>query len=88
MAEEIPEKKRAKALMNALIGQIRAYEGRKITSKEIAGRIGVQEATVSRWINGKTSLGQIEYLLLLLESIPEERWREEMSRALSRPKQH
>jgi len=86
MSKVVTTKERAKALINALIGQLRAYEGRNITSKEIAHRIGVQEATVSRWINGKTSLGQIEYLLTLLEAIPEERWHEELSRALSNHK--
>lgn len=84
MSRVVTTKERAKALINALIGQLRACEGRNITSKEIASRIGVQEATVSRWINGKTSLGQIEYLLTLLEDIPEDRWREELNRALKR----
>ncbi|MBC2593750.1 helix-turn-helix transcriptional regulator [Ruficoccus amylovorans] len=74
---------RAVKLVNALIGQVRASEGRNITGKEIAERIGVQAATISRWVNGKTSLDQIEYLLTLLESVPPERWQSELRSALS-----
>lgn len=73
-------------LIGRLVQRIAVHEGRPVTAKEVAKFLGVQEATISRWKTGATSLEQIEWLLRLLQRVPKEAWTEEIERVLREKK--
>lgn len=73
-------------LISRLVQRISVHEGRAVTAKEVAKYLGIQEATISRWKTGATSLEQIEWLLRLLERLPKESWTDEIERVLKESK--
>jgi transcriptional regulator with XRE-family HTH domain len=73
---------RSQRLIIALISGIRAHEGRRITDYQIAEYLRVRPATLSKWMNGRTQLEQVEWLLRLLDRLPEDRWLREFKDAL------
>lgn len=68
--------------MIALISEIRAHEGQRIADYKIAEYLRVRPATLSKWMNGRTRLEQVEWLLRLLDRLPEDRWLREFKDAL------
>src|ERR1041385_2746917 len=73
---------RSHRLINALVAGIQAHEGRRVAAPEIADYVRIRPATLSKWMNARTQLEQIEWLLRLLERVPEDRWFREMKEVL------
>jgi len=69
-------------LINALVLELQQVEGRRITDREIAHYLKIRPGTLSKWRNGGTKLEQVEWLLRLLERMPENRWLAEVDRVL------
>lgn len=80
MPKNRKHKPRTTRLVNALIGQIQAEQECNLTSNSVADMLGVQPATISRWINGKTNLDQLECLMKLIDKLPKDRWVSEISK--------
>jgi transcriptional regulator with XRE-family HTH domain len=77
---------RPQRLINALIFEYQKTEGRRVPDRELARYLEVRPGTLSKWRNGKTKLDQVEWLLRLLDRMPEERWRAEIKAVLSKTK--
>lgn len=60
--------------MVALLAEFQKLESRRVPDKEIAARLKITPCTISKWRSGKTQLEQVEWLLQMLEQLPEEAW--------------
>ncbi len=74
---------RATNLLHSLRGALASAQHDTISQKELATLLGLAEPTMSRWMSGKTKLGQIELFLRMIEQLPEDRWQREIAEALT-----
>jgi transcriptional regulator with XRE-family HTH domain len=86
LLKKIVSTARPQRLINALIFEYQKTEGRRVADRELARYLQVQPGTLSKWRNGKTKLDQVEWLLRLLDRLPEERWRAEIEAVLKETK--
>jgi predicted XRE-type DNA-binding protein len=68
----MPEKHPSQ-LFVALIAQLQATQGRKLTNTELAEILGTTQSSISRLLSGDLSIKQVEWLIKLLSMIPEDR---------------
>lgn len=73
---------RTQKLVNALVLEFQKTEARRVTDREVAAYLKIRPGTLSKWRNGGTQLEQVEWLLRLLEGVPEDRWLREVRDAL------
>ena len=52
---------RSQHLINALMACFQAEEGKRITGRRLAQIVDVTPVTISKWVNGKTKLEQVEW---------------------------
>lgn len=74
---------RANNLLHALRGAMTSAGKTSISQKRLAELLGMAEPTMSRWMSGKSKLGQIELLLRFIEKVPEDRWKKEIAEVLA-----
>ena len=72
----------ANSLLVRLVAQLKAEEGRRLTDKEVAKRLGITAATLSKWQNGLTHMDQVDTVLKLMGMMSKTRWVTEVSSAL------
>jgi hypothetical protein len=65
-----------------LILEVQKLPARRVTDREVAQSLKMRPGTLSKWRNGGTKLEQVEWLLRLLERVPENRWVMELREVL------
>jgi hypothetical protein len=80
-----PSIPRSQRLINALILEVQKLPARRVTDREVAQHLKMRPGTLSKWRNGGTKLEQVEWLLRLLERMPEKRWVMELREVLRNP---
>lgn len=76
---------RVSKLLNSLVGRLQAELGDKVTKKDICRTLEIPESTLSRMLNDKDSLQQIDRFLGILELFPSETgWLEEVRKTVNK----